>query len=105
MCALKSDIPFGFYNVGRGIKTSIKELTKLILKITGSDLPIQYEPAGQTFVTNRLGDPTAAERDLGFRWTVDLEEGLTRLVEWRKAHIKEVEKMRTEARIYHQRVS
>jgi UDP-glucose 4-epimerase len=98
VCALKSDIPFGFYNVGRGIKTSIKELTKLILKITGSDLPIQYEPAGQTFVTNRLGDPTAAERDLGFSWTVDLKEGLTRLVEWRKAHIKEVEKMRREAK-------
>jgi UDP-glucose 4-epimerase len=46
VCALKSDVSFGFYNVGRGIKTSIKELTELILKITGSDLPIQYEPAG-----------------------------------------------------------
>ena len=97
VCALKSDVPFGFYNVGRGIKTSIKELTQLILKISGSDLPIQYEPAGQTFVTNRVGDVVAAERDLDFRWSVDLEEGLTRLVEWRKAHLNEVEKRRKEA--------
>ncbi len=97
VCALKSDVPFGFYNVGRGIKTSIKELTELILKISGSDLPIQYEPAGQTFVTNRVGDVVAAERDLDFRWSVDLEEGLTRLVEWRKAHLNEVEKRRKEA--------
>ncbi len=84
VCALKSDVPFGFYNVGRGIKTSIRELTELLLKITGSDLSIKYEPAGQTFVTNRVGDPTAAEKDLGFKWSVDLEEGLRKLVEWRK---------------------
>ena len=97
VCALKSDVPFGFYNVGRGIKTSIKELTQLILKISGSDLPIQFEPAGQTFVTNRIGDVVAAEKDLDFRWRVDLEEGLKRLVEWRKAHLNEVEKRRKEA--------
>jgi UDP-glucose 4-epimerase len=84
VCALKSDVPFGFYNVGRGIKTSIKELTELLLRMTGSDLPIEYEPAGQTFVTNRVGDPMAAERDLGFTWAIDLEEGMRRLIEWRK---------------------
>ena len=99
VCALKSDVPFGFYNVGRGIKTSIKELTELILKITGSDLSIQYEPAGQTFVTNRVGDPTAAIKDLDFRWTVDLEEGLIRLVEWRKSHIKDLKNRRNSSGI------
>lgn len=98
VCALKSTVPFGFYNVGRGIKTSIKELTELLLKITASDLPIKYEPAGQTFVTNRVGDAAAAERDLGFKWTVDLEEGLSRLIAWRQAHIEEVAKRRAEAR-------
>lgn len=97
VCALKSDVPFGFYNVGRGIKTSIKELTEIILKISGSDLPIKYEPAGQTFVTNRVGDPDSAEKDLSFNWTVDLEDGLKRLVEWRKSHIEEVEKRRKKA--------
>ena len=99
ICALKSNVPFGFYNVGRGIKTSIKELTELILRITGSDLPILYEPAGQTFVTNRVGDPAEAERDLGFIWNVDLEEGLTRLIEWRKSYIEEVRKRRKKAGI------
>jgi len=94
VCALKSDVPFGFYNVGRGIKTSIKELTELLLKISASDLPIKYEPAGQTFVTNRVGDPSLAARDLGFNWSVDLEEGLRRLIAWRKAHIEEVARRR-----------
>jgi UDP-glucose 4-epimerase len=94
VCALKSDVPFGFYNVGRGIKTSVRELTELILKITNSSLSIQYEQAGQTFVTNRVGDPTAAERDLGFTWKVDLEDGLKRLVEWRRSHLEEVDERR-----------
>jgi UDP-glucose 4-epimerase len=97
VCALKSEVPFGFYNVGRGIKTSIKELAELILKITGSNLPIKYEPAGQTFVTNRVGDPAAAARDLGFTWTVDLEEGLRRLVAWRQAHMEGVARRRLAA--------
>lgn len=97
VCALKSKVPFGFYNVGRGIKTSIKELTEMLLKISGSDLQIKYEPAGLTFVTNRVGAPEAAERDLGFTWTIDLEEGLRRLVAWRKANIEAVEQRRKKA--------
>ncbi|MGD9037912.1 MAG: SDR family NAD(P)-dependent oxidoreductase [Syntrophobacterales bacterium] len=92
VCALKSDVPFGFYNVGRGIKTSIKELAELILKITDSNLPIQFEPDSQTFVTNRVGDPIAAERDLDFTWSVDLDDGLRRLIEWRKSHQEQLER-------------
>lgn len=94
VCALKSNVPFGFYNVGRGVKTSIQNLTELILKLAGSDLPIRYEPAGQTFVTNRVGDPTRAKKDLDFTWSIDLEEGMKRLIEWRKSHIAEVESRR-----------
>ena len=97
LTALKSNVPFGFYNVGRGIKTSIKALSELILKLMGSDLAIQYEPAGQTFVKNRVGNPEAAESDLGFKWSVDLEEGLQRLIEWRANHKEEVAKKRKKA--------
>jgi nucleoside-diphosphate-sugar epimerase len=37
----------------------------------------------------RAGDPLAAERDLGFTWSIDLESGLRRLIEWRKSHQKQ----------------
>ena len=95
--ALKSEVPFGFYNVGRGIKMSIKALTELILRIVGSDTVMRFEPSGQTLVSNRVGDPRAAERDLGFMWRVDLEEGMKLLIDWRKSHIEEVERMRRTA--------
>lgn len=94
VCALKAEVPFGFYNVGRGIKTSIKELAGVLLRLTGSNLELQYDPAGQTFVTNRVGDPVKAERDLGFKWTIDLEEGMKSLIEWRNNNIEQVEARR-----------
>jgi UDP-glucose 4-epimerase len=88
VCALKAEVPFGFYNVGRGIKTSIKDLAELLLKITGTGLKIRYEKAGKTFVTNRVGDPNAAEKDLGFKWETELEDGLNQLIDWRRRHMK-----------------
>jgi nucleoside-diphosphate-sugar epimerase len=74
------------YNVGRGIGTSIKELTELLLELSGSDLDIAYEPAGLTFVTNRIGCPKAAKEDLGFEWTIDLADGMRSLIEWRRGN-------------------
>ena len=91
ICALKSECPFGFFNVGRGVKTSIKELAELLLRLSGrEDLGIDYEPAGQTFVTNRVGCPKAAKRDLGFEWSIDLEAGMKSLIDWRRKHKEEV---------------
>lgn len=86
ICALKSSATDSFYNVGRGIKTSISELCELLLELTGSALEIQYEPAGQTFVTHRVGCPERARREIGFEARIGLEEGLQSLIEWYRSH-------------------
>jgi UDP-glucose 4-epimerase len=84
--ALKSSAVDKFYNVGSGISTSIKEICEMLLDITNSKLKIQYEPAGLTFVTNRIGSTELAEKDLGFKYETELREGLLKLIEWRKNH-------------------
>jgi len=94
ICALLSDATDTCYNVGSGVQTSIKELAQVILDITGSPLQIQYEPAGQTFVTNRIGDPGRAERETGFKYTVEIPEGLENLIQWRDSHKELVAKRR-----------
>lgn len=86
VCAMKSEATNSFYNVGSGIQTTIKELAELLLNVTGSNQKIHYEPAGQTFVTNRIGDPRKAIEELDFKYEIGLENGLKKLIEWRNSH-------------------
>jgi UDP-glucose 4-epimerase len=83
--AAKSDVSDRCYNVGLGIGTTVRELVERLLRLTESALTIQYEPAGQTFVTQRIGSIANAKRDLGFEATTELTAGLTRLMAWRRA--------------------
>jgi len=82
LCALKSEVVDSFYNVGRGVGTTIKELAETLLRLMDSSLKIQYEPAGQTFVTQRIGSTERAKADLGFEAATDLETGLRKLIQW-----------------------
>ncbi|MEM7129634.1 MAG: NAD-dependent epimerase/dehydratase family protein [Chloroflexota bacterium] len=95
--AMQSEVSGNCYNVGRGIGTSIKELSELLLQLTDSSLAVEYQPSGQTFVTNRIGSTEAAEADLGFRWQIGLEEGMTSLIEWRKSDIEGVQARREDS--------
>jgi len=97
ICAMKADASGECYNVGRGIGTSILELTELLIKLSGKDSEIQYEPEGLTFVTNRVGSIEKAEKDLGYKWTIDLEDGMQRLIDWRNSHIQDLEDRRKKA--------
>jgi UDP-glucose 4-epimerase len=74
-----------FYNVGTGTRTSLKELAERLCHLTGCNQPINYAPRSQaTLVRNRIGSPVRAEKEIGFRASIDLDEGLRRLIEWRK---------------------
>lgn len=84
ICALESAMTDQFYNIGMGTQTTIEELCETILRITGKNYQIQYEPTGQTFVTNRVGSTKKAKKDLGFEAGITLEEGLRLLIEWRR---------------------
>ncbi len=87
ICAMRSDVTDGFYNVGTGKRTTLKQLAEMLLKLTDTDVPIRYAPASQaTFVRNRIGCPQKACEEIGFVSRVDLEEGLRKLIEWRTAH-------------------
>lgn len=102
ICAMKADTTDTFYNVGTGVRTTIKELAELLLEITGSSQKIQYEPGGLTFVKNRIGCTKKAENEIGFKAQVGLKEGLERLIAWRNSHKEEVLERRRTARIVNQ---
>ena len=96
--AMQADATDEFYNVGTGVRTSLKELAERLLVLTGCDKPISYAPRSTaTLVRNRIGDPAKAIEQIGFTAEVDLDEGLRRLIEWRASHKAEVEARRASA--------
>ena len=73
------------FNIGMGEGTSINELVRLLLELTGSRLTPEYRPEAQSFVTHRIGSTEKAERLLGFRAAITLRDGLRSVLEWRHA--------------------
>ncbi|MEW6451018.1 MAG: NAD-dependent epimerase/dehydratase family protein [Pseudomonadota bacterium] len=100
VCAMTSNPVDSFYNVGTGKRTSLKEIAEKLLHLTGSNQPINYAPRSQaTFVRNRIGSPVKARKEIGFDAEIPLDEGLRRLIAWRKAHIDEVAQRRAKSAI------
>jgi UDP-glucose 4-epimerase len=81
--ALRSDCGDEVFNVASGVETTLDELARTLLRVMGSRLVPEYGPERKVNpVARRLADTSRAERALGFRARVDLEEGLRRLVDW-----------------------
>jgi UDP-glucose 4-epimerase len=81
--ALASDVEDQVFNIASGTETSLNELAAALLKVMGSNLKPEYGPERKVNpVARRLADIGKARRLLGFEPTVDLEEGLGRLVAW-----------------------
>lgn len=94
IAAMRSDVTDEFFNVGKGKKTTIKELAEMLLLLSGSELDIRYEPAGTTFVKNRIGSTSKARELLEWEAGVELEDGLREVIDWRRIHKGEVESRR-----------
>jgi UDP-glucose 4-epimerase len=84
--AMRADTIDRFYNVGTGVRTSIKGLVEMLLELKQFRQAPRYEPAGLTFVKNRIGCPNRAAHELGFTSEVDLRKGLLNLIAWRDRH-------------------
>jgi UDP-glucose 4-epimerase len=81
--ALQSELTDDVFNVASGSETSLNDLAMALLKVMGSDLHPEYGPERTVNpVSRRLADTTSAEKFLGFRAQIGLEEGLSRLVNW-----------------------
>lgn len=82
--AARSGIVEGTYNIASGTETSLLGLAQALLRVMDAEeLGVEHGPErAVNGVVRRLADTSAAERDLGFRSTIGLDEGLRQLVEW-----------------------
>lgn len=74
----------GPINIATGVETSVNEIYRVIKKVTGSDVEAVYGPAIKGEVNRIFLDVQRAEKALGWKAKVDLEEGIERFVEYLK---------------------
>jgi UDP-glucose 4-epimerase len=83
LMAAHSSITDDVLNIASGTETSLTELATALGRVMGVDVPPEYGPARKaTPVWRRLADVRKAERQIGFKAKVSLEEGLRQLVHW-----------------------
>jgi UDP-glucose 4-epimerase len=83
LLAAKSDVTDEVFNVASGREISLLELAQMLSGIMGVSLaPEHKEARAVNGVTRRLADVSKAERLLGFKAEISMEQGLRDLVEW-----------------------
>ena len=71
---------FGVYNVGTGTETSVNELFKMLVELTGSSCREVHGPAQKGEQMRSVIDPAKIKQELGWDSKVELAEGLKRTV-------------------------
>jgi nucleoside-diphosphate-sugar epimerase len=85
-CAEAEGIEGEVINLGTGVEISVRELANLIFRLLDRELPVEFSsdrarPKGSE-VERLLADARKAERLMGWKSEVSLEDGLQRTIEW-----------------------
>lgn len=68
-------------NVGSGVETTIRELVRLVVEITGRQPEVVYNPRSEGGVSRMRADLTLAGHTLGYQPRLSLEAGLRMMLE------------------------
>ncbi len=95
--ALLSEASGEVFNVCTGRETPLLELLEILLKVRGVRLSPEFrESRTVNQVSRRFGSTEKAEKKLGFRARVSLEEGLKEFLKWRDKILAERPKEKAE---------
>ncbi|MCS6963131.1 NAD-dependent epimerase/dehydratase family protein [Thermoflexus sp.] len=77
----RTDLNGEILNVGSGQEISVNELAEIVMRVVGRHVPVIHSPAQDGGVARLCADLRRAERLLGYRPRVFLEEGLRRMLQ------------------------
>ena len=78
IAAMQSSVKSGFFNIGTGITTSIEQLAKIMIELSGLKLEPEYEKALDGDVQSSQADTSLTESMLKWKYSVELREGLSK---------------------------
>ena len=85
--ALMESDKYDVFNIGNPNEMTIKELSSVILKLTGSKSKLIYKELPNDDPKQRRPDITKAKENLDWEPKVDLETGLTFTIDWIKKEL------------------
>lgn len=89
LAAMRAPVSDAVFNVASGVETSLRQMCSALIQAHGQvsvepeSLPLPPERKGVE-IPRRWASTVAAERDLAFRASISLAEGLKRLADWRR---------------------
>ena len=78
--AMKSSVKFGFFNIGTGITTTIKDLANLLTKLHNLQLEPEYLPSLKGDVQSSQSDIELSSNSLNWKFKTSLEDGLRKML-------------------------
>ena len=78
----------GLIQIGSEQATTIRQAAETIVRISGKNIPIEYDTNGPQGDRGRIADCSKAREILGWRPKVSFEQGLSALYLWIKGQIK-----------------
>jgi UDP-glucose 4-epimerase len=75
-------VPGRVYNIGGGSRVTINQVFEMIGRVSGRPPRIDVDPAQKGDMRHTYADTSLAQADLGFRPTVELEEGIAAEYRW-----------------------
>lgn len=85
MLAMEKDFECEIFNVGTGVAYSFNEIVDLLNEKLGKNIrPIRKPMPITNYVFETLADTTKAQKILGFKAKITLEEGITKLIKEEK---------------------
>jgi dTDP-alpha-D-glucuronic acid decarboxylase len=95
LLASESSLAIGeAFNIGSMTETTMRDAVELAIKIAGIGSVTEPEPVDTATlyggryedIPRRIPDSTKAQRELGWRLEVDVEEGIRRTIDWARAN-------------------
>ncbi len=88
LLALKTPKRFGFtiFNLGTAQSVSLRSLVSIINKVLGKNIEARYvsNPVAAGYIMGQQADLVKIERELGYRPTISLEQGISEIISYRK---------------------